>query len=191
MDGDGTANWVDADLVPEGIKQAVDLSSIWKSCIEEHGLPLPGTFYTSPMRRCLHTSKLVFSPLVEDAGKSPFRPIVKELLRESLTGHTCDKRSTRSWIAENYPDYVIEEGFSEDDLLFRARWWEPRDEHVVRKQRALEDIWETDPSDMVSLTMHSGAIRAIMRLCEMEEFHVSVGSTLTILVKGERLNLMN
>ncbi|KAK3390344.1 hypothetical protein B0H63DRAFT_557332 [Podospora didyma] len=70
--------------------------------------------------------------------------------------------STRSWISQNYPDYVFEQRFEEEDTLWAADRYQTNDEHVARKQRLLEDIFPHDDSTFISLTTHSYAISAIL-----------------------------
>jgi hypothetical protein len=120
-----------------------------------------------------------------------FRPIVKESLRELITDHTCDRRSTRSWIEENYPDYLIEPNFSEKDGHWTGGHWETRDEHTARKQAVLEDIFSTDENAFIGLTVHSYAISAILRAVGLPEFRVREGSSIALLVKGERMSHNN
>ncbi|KAF5864851.1 hypothetical protein ETB97_006077 [Aspergillus alliaceus] len=189
LDGDDTVSWVDAKLTDAGIQQAEELSQFWMDAAVKKKVPLPDSLYTSPLTRCLETTKLVFAKPMEELG-GQFRPIVKELLRERLTNHTCDKRSTRSCIASQYPSYVIEPGFSEQDFLWRSDHTESLDEHVARKQRVLEEIFSEDPSQFVSFTVHSYAISAILKVCGSEKFRVREGSTIALLVRGERVGLL-
>jgi broad specificity phosphatase PhoE len=143
-------------------------------------IPLPGTIYTSPLARCLETTRLVYTQVFEEQ-RAQFRPIVKEFLRELLTDHTCDRRSTRSWIEENYPNYVIEPGFSEEDRLWTSGRSETMDEHTARKQRVLEEIFSTDENAFVGLTVHSYyAISAILRAAGLAEFRVREGSSIAL-----------
>jgi broad specificity phosphatase PhoE len=185
MDGDGTVIWRDAHLVEAGIQQARTLGQFWIDSVRDDKIPIPATLYTSPLARCLETSKLVFSGLMKENGR-PYRPIVKELLRERLTDHTCDERSSRTWIASNYPDYIIEPGFTEKDLLWRADRWETDEEHVARKQRVLDDIFATDSNPFISFTVHSYAIAAILALVGAKPFRIREGSTIPLFVKAER-----
>lgn len=184
----GQVNWVDAKLVDAGIKDAKTLSRFLVNASHSDSMPLPCTIYTSPLARCLETTKLAYQDVMTQHGK-PFRPVVKELLRERLTGHTCDRRSSKSWIAENYPDYCIEDGFVEDDRL----WWEHRDpaegpdEHIERKQRLLEDIFATDGSPIVSLTTHSYAVTGIHRAVGCADYRVAEGTMVPLLVKAVRV----
>jgi broad specificity phosphatase PhoE len=147
--------------------------------VANDGVPIPGTFYTSPLRRCLETTKIVFSQF-----EPTFRPVVKELLRESLCDHTCDRRRPKSWIASHYPDYVLEPGFTEEDELWRADYTETPEEHAARKHRVLDEIFATDGNLVVSLTVHSGAISAILKACNFEDFRVREGSTVAVLVEA-------
>ncbi|KAL2883446.1 putative phosphoglycerate mutase pmu1 [Colletotrichum sp. CLE4] len=197
LDGDGVVTWLDAELVDTGIQQAKDLSTFWARATststtaegegEGDGVPFPESFYTSPLRRCLETSNLAFGPLVEAKGGREFRPLIKEGLRERMTDHTCDKRSPRRWIEGAYPRYRFEPGFTEEDRLWRADRFETTEEHVARKQAVLEEIFATDPAMFVSLTVHSYAISAVLRVGGQEEFRVREGSSIALLVRGDRV----
>jgi broad specificity phosphatase PhoE len=149
-------------------------------------VPLPGTIYTSPLARSLETTRLAFADVMEDHG-AHFQPVVKELLRERLTNHTCDRRSTLSWIKEHYPNYIVEPAFSEDDLLWSSTREEAAEEHLTRKQRLLEDIFENDSNTFVELTTHSYAVSAILEAVGMPRFRVSEGSSVVLLVKAEKI----
>lgn len=125
------------------------------------------------------------------ASGKPLGPVtVKEALRERWTMHTCDKRRTRTWIVENWGDkgFVMEDGFPEENQLCRLDREETDEEHVARKQGALEDIFESDTNEFLSLTVHSYAIRAILAVCRARDFRVREGSSIALLVKGERLS---
>ena len=171
----------------DGVKQAEALGEFWSDAVSNEGIPLPGTLYTSPLARCLNTTRLAFARTFEEQGVQ-FRPIVKESLRELITDHTCDRRSTRSWIEENYPDYLIEPDFSEKDTLWTGGHWETRDEHTARKQAVLEDIFSTDENAFIGLTVHSYAISAILRAVGLPEFRVREGSSIALLIKGEKID---
>ncbi|KAK5997481.1 putative phosphoglycerate mutase [Cladobotryum mycophilum] len=185
MDGDGEETWFDSFLTETGVQQVQELGRFWAKGVENDGIPLPQTLYTSPLARCLQTSYYIFSPLME-ANKKPFRPIIKEKLRERYTLHTCDMRRPGTWIRENYPNYAIEEGFPEGDL-FRSRDREETvEEHKARKHAALEDIFSSDTNEFVALTIHSYAIAAVLLACNAEPFQVREGSSIALLVRGEK-----
>ena len=190
LDGDGTVTWVDAHLVPEGIAQAEKLGQIWLNSVERSSVPVPQTLYCSPLARCLETCRLSLLPLYA-SRKLLFKPKVRELLRERLWDHTCDKRSPRSWIEQNYPEFDIEDGMTEEDLLWKPRETESLQQHAERKRKVLEEIFEADDSQVISLTIHSGAIAAFCMACGADAFHVAEGGCVALLVKGTRLGFPN
>ncbi|KAM0545170.1 hypothetical protein ACHAPJ_011437 [Fusarium lateritium] len=186
QNGNDTETWFDASLTDVGRQQAQDLNTFWTDLINNQGAPLPQIFYTSPLARCLQTTSIVFSSLME-SQTPPLQPIVKELLRERNTLHTCDFRKPRTWIAENYPDYKIEDGFVEDDWFPQRAAPETDEEHVIRKQKALEEIFdEAKDSDFISLTVHSYAIRAIQGAVGAGICRTREGTSIAMLVRGER-----
>ncbi|KAK6200866.1 hypothetical protein LQW54_009450 [Pestalotiopsis sp. IQ-011] len=184
--GVGEATWVDAKLVEAGMKHAKDLSRFLLDATKDENMPLPDTIYTSPLARCLETTKLAYQEVMVARQKS-FQPLVKELLREKLTGHTCDKRSSKSWIAENYPDYVIENGFEEDDRLWEKNRNPAEDDSqvTVRIKRLLGEIFHNDSSQVIALTTHSYSISAIQRTISTEPYRVGEGVMVPLLVKAE------
>jgi broad specificity phosphatase PhoE len=187
LDGDGDLEWADAHLVDEGIKQAETLAQFWIDGVQRDGLPVPDSVYTSPLARCLETTKLVYAPVMAKCGRS-LNPTVKERLRELATDHTCDKRSPRSWIAQSYPEYIIEDGFPETDTLWRSDAYETSEEHVTRKKLLLDDIFSNDRSSFISLTTHSYAISAILTIIGAPTFRVSEAAMVPIFVKAEKMS---
>ena len=165
----------------------MELGKFWSKLVTDEMVPLPGAIYTSPLTRCLETTQFVFRDVLVQNG-AHFQPIVKELLRERLTDHTCDRRSNRSWIAKNFPDYIIEPGLSEEDRLWTGGQWETAEAHAARKQQALEDIFNNDSNHFVALTTHSYAISALLSALGMQGFRVREGSSIAILVKAERID---
>ncbi|KKP04292.1 phosphoglycerate mutase [Trichoderma harzianum] len=143
LDGDDETTWVDAKLTEKGKSQALEIKAMLERDIREMKIPLPGKSYTSPLARCLETTRLAFSGL-QWPRDEPFKPIIKEALRERLGRHTCDRRSTRSWIESNYDQFEIESGFTEQDELWQQNYRETLDEHVVRVRQLLDDIINSD-----------------------------------------------
>ncbi|KAI2629238.1 phosphoglycerate mutase-like protein [Hypomontagnella submonticulosa] len=186
MDGDGQVVWADSHLVDEGIAQAQKLAKLWLDEAEKDALPLPGTIYTSPLARCLQTTQLAYTPVLAQHGKA-LRPIIKETLRERITDHTCDRRSSRSWIEQNYPNYIIEEGFTESDESWDPNSFETLEEHIARIQQLLDDIFTNDTSPIISLTTHSYAMTAILALLGYDKFMVNEGTLVPILVKAKKI----
>jgi broad specificity phosphatase PhoE len=187
LDGDGTVTWADSHLNEDGIAQARTLSQVFSKAVTTDKMPLPGTIYTSPLARCLETTRLVFSDVFQEQGVD-LRPVVKEALREKITDHTCDRRSSQSWIKEHYPNYIIEPGFSEEDTLWTGSHWESNDEHKARKQQVLEEIFLADKNNFIALTTHSYAISAILEVVGLSHFRVREGGSIAMLVQADKVD---
>lgn len=100
--------------------------------------------------------------------------------------HTCDRRSTKSAIAADFPRYQFEPRFTEEDGL-----WDPKvresDEHRDRRLRELlNDIFATDENVFLSLTAHSGAITSILQVVGHRKFPLATGAVIPVLVKAEK-----
>jgi broad specificity phosphatase PhoE len=186
MDGDGIITWADADLTEKGRLQAQALGQVWSQLINEQRIPFP-SLYTSPLRRCLDTNRIAFEDLAKSQGK-PFRPIVKEFLRERLGRHTCNRRSTKSWIQKHYPSSRIEPGFSEPDALFDPDELETTVELRRRQQALLEDLFATETESFVSLTMHTLAAQQLMLAMGHELVRLAPAATMAFLVKAEKVS---
>jgi broad specificity phosphatase PhoE len=190
LPGNGTSTWADAHLTKTGISQAHNARSFWISSLSNPAIkiPAPESFYVSPLDRCLATAQFTFTGgRIDELLPTPFVPTVKELLREALGIHTCDRRSSRSYIAQNFPDYKIEAGFAEEDP-----WWDPElresDSHLRwRMKQLLDEIFSTDDSMFVSLTSHSGAITQILEAVRHRRFELQTGGVIPVLVRAERI----
>ncbi len=158
------------------------MNTFWADAASTLDLPLPPRFYASPLARCLETCELTFSGLTLPR---PFEPVIKELIRERLGIHTCDRRRTRSWIVENHPAFEPETGFSEEDILWRPDVRETLEEHVVRVEGFLEDLFASDTAQIVSVTAHSGTILALYEAIGHAEVRLEPGAVIPLLVKAE------
>jgi broad specificity phosphatase PhoE len=147
-------------------------------------MPLPSKQYSSPLARCLETTRLAFGGLQDSEGGSRSHPMIKELLRERLGRHTCDRRSPRSWIGANFPEFNIETGFTEEDQLWDRDRRETAEEHVVRIKKLLDDIFSNEPAQIISFTCHSGAIRALYEAIHHREVWVAAGAVMPVLIKA-------
>ncbi|EAW11619.1 histidine phosphatase family protein [Aspergillus clavatus NRRL 1] len=185
QDGDANTTWVDARLTAVGIAQAETARAAWSAQIDA-GIPPPQAYYVSPLNRCLATASITFLGL-KMPHTQPFRPVVKELLRETLGLHTCDSRSPRSAIAAEYPQYIFERGFAEHDPLYDAAWRESDSARDVRLRALLSDICARDPSTVLSLTAHSGAITSLLNVAGHRRFALATGAVIPVLVRVERV----
>lgn len=161
LDGNATVTWSDAHLSPLGVTQAKAVNSFWASEITNQRIPTPQTFYTSPLTRCLQTAQYTFDGL-DLPRRRPFIPEVKELLREGISGHTCDRRNSSTYIHQNFPTYRIEPGFTESDELWEALHGETSIDQQIRSKKVLDEIFLSDDSTYISITSHSGEIGAIL-----------------------------
>ena len=88
---------------------------------------------------------------------------MKELFREGISGHTCDRRGTKTYIHNAFPSYKIEAGFSEDDLLWKPLQGELPTDEDIRSKKVIDDVFGSDDSTWISITSHSGEIASILR----------------------------
>lgn len=172
--------WADAKLTDKGREQAGAICASLQRDSRELKMPVPARHYTSPLARCLETTRLAFSGFAPHTA-----PVVKELLRERLGRHTCDRRSSRSWIAANYPEFDIEPGFTEQDELWNAEVRETNEELVVRIRKLLDDVFSNGDEVLVSFTAHSGAIRALYSATRHREVWVGPGTLVPLLVRAD------
>ncbi|KAN0108244.1 phosphoglycerate mutase [Hyaloscypha variabilis] len=187
QDGNGNITWSDALLTLKGISQAQYANAFWRTLVTDHGIPLPQTYYSSPLLRCLATAYYTFSGLPH-TPESPFIPTIKELLRESIGVHTCDRRSSKSTIHELYPEWPFEEGFAENDPLWVPDLQETNAAMVVRARSAMDDIFSADGKTHISISSHSGMIASLLEFLGHRKFRLETGQAIPVLVKAERVN---
>jgi broad specificity phosphatase PhoE len=161
-DGNGTIMWSDADITPNGAAQAIIAHDFWAMEIVQQKIPTPQSYYTSPLSRCLETAKLTFTGL-DLPSRHRFVPEVKELFREAIGVHTCDRRRSKTFIHENYPTYTFEAGFAEDDPLWNPITRETDSAEDARSKVVLDDVFSNDSNTYISVTSHSGTIASILR----------------------------
>ncbi|KAL8705329.1 MAG: hypothetical protein Q9201_001528 [Fulgogasparrea decipioides] len=162
LDGNGTVTWADAHLTSRGVAQALAVNAFWASEIKNQKIPRPQSYYTSPLTRCLATANLTFKG-IDLTTRHPFVPTVKEYLREGISGHTCDRRGSKSYIQSAFPSYKIELGFTETDQLWEAYHGETQVDQDIRSKAVLDDIFSHDHETYISITSHSGEIASILR----------------------------
>ncbi|KAF3935129.1 hypothetical protein ABW20_dc0101881 [Dactylellina cionopaga] len=180
--GNGTAVWEDPSLTPFGISQAVKAHDFWKHQIEVQKITAPDAYYVSPLARCLETANITFSGLPLKS-RHPFIPTVKEWLREGISIHTCDRRSSKGWILANYPDWNVEPSFSEVDGQWNGITSETSSAQAYRTKLVLSDIFDNDQSTIISITTHSGAARSILSVLGHIPFSLVTGAIIPTLIK--------
>lgn len=161
----------DPPLTPLGIEQALSARSSWREEIP-FGIPLPDACYVSPLQRALQTWGLIYNGNEDSTSVLPLArrrvtilevrpascfmhtvlirspstplPIATQNLREAYGLHPCDKRSTCSAIARNFPPptYEMEQSLTEDDLLWMQDERESFDHVALRARRVLDTIFD-------------------------------------------------
>jgi broad specificity phosphatase PhoE len=159
--GNATVSWADARLTPLGVQQALAVNTFWQMEIADQKIPTPQRYYTSPLTRCLTTANLTFFGL-DLPPFHPFVPEAKEFFRETISGHTCDRRGTKTYIHDAFPTYTFEAGFAENDTLWEALHGETDVDQDIRSKKVLDDVWLSDSSTYISVTSHSGEIASIL-----------------------------
>ncbi|KAF2848363.1 phosphoglycerate mutase-like protein [Plenodomus tracheiphilus IPT5] len=177
--------WSDAHLTPLGTQQALSVNELWSHQLPL-GLPPPQTYYVSPLTRTIQTADLTFTrlPLPKNA---PYKPLIKELLREALGVHTCDRRSSASSLRTAHPHLTFESNFSEQDVLWEKDYREPRDARRYRLSVFLDDVWESDKGVWISMTSHSGAIASLLEGVGHRAWGLETGGVVPVVVKGRRI----
>ncbi|KAK2747961.1 hypothetical protein FQN57_001552 [Myotisia sp. PD_48] len=183
LDGDGTLYWVDAQLTEEGKNQARLARDTWAAQMKD-SIPLPETYYTSPLDRCLSTATITFGDL-DLPPSQPFIPTVKELLRETIGLHTCDHRSSKGCIQSAYPSVKFEPGFNTEDPLWTADERESKPARDIRLRALLDDIFTHDKNTFISFSSHSGAINSVLNVVGHQRFKLKTGGVIPVLVKAE------
>lgn len=180
LNGDGELIWgPDPELTPVGEGQADEAHVAWKTELQ-CGLPFPEKLYCSPLSRAIRTNQRSFKDLNPDGR----RTTIVENIREEFGIHTCDKRRTRTYIHETFPEYLIEDGFTEEDALWKPDVRESWDDVDVRAKAVLDMIFENDKEQYISITAHSGFINACLRVTDHPLWALPTGGVIPIVVKA-------
>ncbi|KAM3069432.1 putative phosphoglycerate mutase pmu1 [Clarireedia jacksonii] len=185
-DGNGTATWADSHLAPTGISQALLAHDFWQTLLTTQKTSPPQSFYISPLTRCIQTATLTFTNLtLPSTSPMPFNPTIKELLREGISAHTCDRRSSKTYIHTLAPTFKFELGFPETDPYWRPLVSETPDSQDQRSKALLDDVFNNDNSTFISFSTHSGEINSLLRVLRHRSFSLSTGAMIPVLVKIE------
>ncbi|KND02153.1 uncharacterized protein SPPG_02645 [Spizellomyces punctatus DAOM BR117] len=172
--------YFDAPLTPLGISQLHGNTDLIKGELGD-GLPLPSLILSSPLSRCLNTTRLIWGSLVEG-----YHPRVLEDLRESYGEHTCDKRRSRTELEGLWPEFDFSGLVSDEDTLWKPDERE-EDQHVdERVQRVFDGIFMDREHLFVGIVCHGGIIEASLRVTGHRAFSVRPGGLIPIVVVGWR-----
>lgn len=186
LNGNATVSWFDADLTPAGVAQAEVANAFWQHEITYQHIPHPQSYYTSPLTRCLRTANLTFSNL-DLPEYYPFVPKVRELFREVIDIHTCDRRRNRTYIHDLFPSYEIDPSLTEQDELWNGVTGETNDAQDARSKVVLDSVFDLDDHTWISITSHSGEIASILRVIGHQAFSLATGAVIPVLVKAQFL----
>ncbi|ODV79356.1 phosphoglycerate mutase [Suhomyces tanzawaensis NRRL Y-17324] len=190
--GDGTIVWGPDPLLTDlGISQAQENRAQWKievlnNTARDPSLIVPKKWFVSPLSRSIDTLINTWDGVVD---LQEVQPLIQENVRETIGVHTCDKRSPRSVIAQKYEKlgFRIEPGFEENDIYYKDDYRETVAEHALRINRNLQEIFTTTPEDIVSITSHSGSIRAQLLVLGHRSFAVGTGGMVPVFVKATKV----
>lgn len=170
-------------MTPAGESEALKANTFFKSHFADHGLPFFDSYYSSPLTRCTTTADLTFGDIKTPKHK-PFKPVIKEYLREGISIHTCDRRSNKTYIHSVVPNFKFETGFTEFDELWRGTEGETTEHQTERSKELLDDIFSTDDATWISFSSHSGEIRRLLEVVGHRSFSLSTGQIIPVLVKA-------
>jgi broad specificity phosphatase PhoE len=183
LTGDGIWNWEDALLTEIGVDQARRGRDFWARLLADQKAYAPESYYVSPLRRCLQTANYTWSEL-DLPHERPFRPLIKENIREDISEHTCDHRSSREVIQTMFPGWPFEAGFTDEDELWHKDRSETVEELRKRCQTVLNDIWRNDDNTWISITSHSGFIAGMLAVLGHRLFPLGTGQAIPVLIEA-------
>lgn len=181
---------IDPALAPVGKSQALMVGKAMRHA----NVPLPISYYSSPLRRCVLTAIYASEGLYGSPYTEPIH--VKDDLREWLGwdhSHSSDQRSTKSQIfscAANAGARIItDNSFPERDVMVEANTKELFADVRFRIGRALDDIFDTDNAQVIHFFLHNRCFRSFLRVIghviEKEEFDMANGATVAFLVQRQ------
>lgn len=196
---DGEMVWgPDPFLTELGEKQADVNRDAWLKNLEK-GTPMPTKFYSSPFTRSAMTlvrtwdGICIEGDIASGSGgallKEKMTPVIVEDLRETIGKHLCDKRSNKQIIEERLDKYgfVFEPNFLFEDEFYKDDYRESYCEQAVRADNFLQSVFENDKDhQIISVTSHSGTIRALLMATKHRRFAISTGGMIPIVVKATR-----
>ncbi|RDB24444.1 hypothetical protein Hypma_008411 [Hypsizygus marmoreus] len=183
LNGDGEITWgPDAELTSKGKDQALAATAAWRTELAA-GIPLPGRFYTSPLTRSLDTCKITFERILAERHRH-VKPVVVENCREEIGVHTCDKRRTKTYIKTTFSEFIVERGFSEDDLLWDPDIRETKAHVAERAKDVFDMIFKNDEEIFISITGHGGIINGFLATVGRPTYGLPTGGILPIVVKA-------
>jgi len=186
LNGDGNIVWgPDPELTALGESQARIQNSLWKTEMAA-GIPVPQKGYCSPLTRAMRTAVISLDGVILNTHENV---VVVENCRELNGQHTCNKRRSKSYIQDEFPQLGIESGLTEEDELWDANKRESWEDVKRRARHVLEAIFVNDPGPYISITTHAGVIGAALNVMGRSYYALPTGGVLPVVVKGTTRSL--
>ncbi|KAJ3189812.1 hypothetical protein HDU85_000096 [Gaertneriomyces sp. JEL0708] len=192
----------DAALTTYGVEQMQEMSKEMKKEIVT-GLGPPSTILSSPLSRCLNTTRIIWENITEshaeDAGGAsrksfPQVPHVWENLREEYGVHTCDERRSRTELQTLFPSYNFTDLKADEDPFWTPNEREPLS-HVDERVRdalghmfSLKQVGESNGRGFISVVCHGGIVESAIRITGHPDFCVLPGGLLPMVVVAQYVN---
>lgn len=97
---------------------------------------------------------------------------------------TCDERSNKTYIQNLLPAFKFEDGFTEEDELWKGYEGETSEAQLKRTRTVLDDIFSNDDNTWISITSHSGQISSNLKVLNHITFSLSTGQAIPALIKA-------
>ncbi|KDN39746.1 hypothetical protein K437DRAFT_258915 [Tilletiaria anomala UBC 951] len=195
LDGDGQMTWgPDPPLTPLGVSQAQAVNSMWKRLLseappnDEDRPPLPTILFSSPMQRSAVTLRMTYDGVLLGAntieGRAPLVPRMRELWRETLTTHMCDRRADKTVIQQRFPEFEIEESMTEKDELFMEVLEEDATSAIRLRHSLSQTFTESEGHQIIGITLHSGVMLGLMTAVGHAVFKPKICGVVPMIVKA-------
>ncbi|KAF5334281.1 hypothetical protein D9758_015537 [Tetrapyrgos nigripes] len=197
LNGDGEIIWgPDPELTALGEEQARAASNAWRAELS-YNIPVPNreARLCSPMTRAVKTHLLTFD-FEDDEKEGKKKAIIVENCREVYGEHTCDKRRSKTFLLDHFPQFEIEGGisadsgvftdFTEDDELWVADERETEVHLAARAEIVLDRIFgeELKGEDFISVTAHGGIINGFLNAMGRDAYSLPTGGVLPVVVRS-------
>lgn len=180
----------DPYLSKAGYAQAEYMHELVEREVNEHSMPIPHRIFVSPFTRSCETLKNTMRGVCMQPDGTGMHPFIVENLRETIGMHLCDKRSSKTVICERQEGwgFEFEEGFAEEDELYKPDWRESVPELAVRANKFLQWLFgdEHNREEIVWNCTHSGQIRAMIIATGHRAWTMPTAGMIPIVVKAEK-----
>lgn len=174
-------------LTDNGYVQIHKLSESWKKQIYFNNASLPQLCYGSPMRRCLQTYNHMRSSILNGTKV----PLIKEFTRETYGIYSQNRRHNKTYIEGVSPDYKFQNGFYEQDELWKDDKDETSKYGEYRATVLFNDIFSSDSTDIISIKTHYGTILSMLKVLEHRMLSLETGQMIPVLIKASDFGKRN